>query len=96
MSPAVEKPLSAKDQKKRISDLQKELERIQVGVDELENLPLIHQNLQAKVQGMARVLAYLEGMVNRVREKSSAERTIEILDLDIQELKNRNLAKTGG
>jgi hypothetical protein len=81
-----EKPLSAKDIKLRISEISKELERQQSAVSDLESLPLIHEELVAKVRGMTRILAYLEGQLERLREQPAAEKAIEVIRQDLAEL----------
>jgi hypothetical protein len=84
-----DKPMSAKDLRLKISEISKEIDRQQSSVSELESLPVIHKELVGKVRGMARVLAYLEGQLERVRESKAGDAMAEVIRADLKELQEK-------
>jgi hypothetical protein len=85
----LKRPASVKELKLKLTEATKEIERFTALIEELENLPILHEDLQARVTNLARIIFYLEDTRVRLWEERAAESMAQILSADLDELKER-------
>lgn len=82
-------PTVIKELKLKVAEALKEVTKLKAAIAELENLPVVHGDLRAKNQSLAKAMLHLEKQLEVRRKAANREGVVQMLTQDLNDLQAR-------